>query len=223
MKSDIPKVCHEVGGKTMIEHVVNTAKELNPKEIVVVVSKDNIKPIRHVLDGTGVRLQIQQEQLGTGHAARCAVPCCSENSDMLILLGDVPLIKPSTLKSVVSTDHDAVIMGFVNPDSDNRFGRIIVLHNRVFEIVEYADATPDQRNIKLCNSGMIWIKHKHLHLLSHIDNNNSKQEYYLTDIVAIMVGRGLEIGFLEASVDECMGVNTQQDLKRANKLYTRHV
>jgi len=218
MKSDITKVCHKVGNKTMIEHVVSTSSKLTP-EIVIVVSKENIKDIRKALDNADVRFKIQYEQLGTGHAVLSAVPCCNDKNDLLVLLGDVPLISSSTLNKIINTSHDAVIIGFKDYNNTNKFGRIIIKDNRVNKIVEYLDATDEERDVPLCNSGMLWIKAEYVNLLHQIDNNNKKSEYYLTDIIQIMADKGLEIGFLEADVYECMGVNNQNDLKKVNKLH----
>ncbi len=221
MKSDITKVCHLMGNKTMIEHVVGTARTLKPKDIVIVVSKDNIKSIGEVIQESDVRFKIQYQQLGTGHAVLSAAPCCDDQRDLLVLLGDVPLISSKTLGKIISTSCDAVIMGFRNNDSKNRFGRIIIKNNRVNKIVEYLDATLSERLVPLCNSGILWIKAEHVPLLDLINNDNRKGEYYLTDIIGIMVGKGLDIGFLEASYDECMGVNTSSDLNRINEIYAK--
>ena len=220
MKSNIPKVCHMVGDKTMIEHVVKTSKELGPEEIVVVVSKSNIENIRKALQDTDVRLKIQYEPLGTAHAVLSAAPCCNGEKDLLVLLGDVPLITSKTLQKITVTKYDAVVVGFKDTDITNKCGRIVIHHNRITKIVEYAEATPLQRAIKLCNSGMLWVKSQYVPYLNYIQNNNSKGEYYLTDIIKIMVSDGLVIGFLEAGMNECMGVNTQVDLSNANKIYS---
>lgn len=218
MKSDIPKVCHKVGDKTMIEHVVNAASLSLPRDIIVVVSKDNINDIKKALKDKNIRFKIQYEQLGTGHAVISAVPCCNDCHDLLVLLGDVPLIKPQTLNKITTTNHDAVIIGF-KQIKDNKFGRIIIKNNKVDKIVEYLDATEEERKVPLCNSGMLWIKSNHVPLLYNINNNNKKGEYYLTDIIKIMVNKGLTIGFMEANIEECMGVNTQDDLKLVNDIY----
>ena len=218
MKSDLSKVCHKVGSKTMIEHVVDAASMVCPRDIVVVVSKDNIGDIKKSLTNRRVRFKLQLEQLGTGHAVLSAVPCCNDSNDLLVLLGDVPLIHPKTLNKIVSTNYDAVVVGF-NETKDNKFGRIIIENDKVTKIVEYLDATEEERLVKLCNSGMLWIKAEYVPLLYNIDNNNKKKEYYLTDIVKIMVKEGLDIGFIKANIDECMGVNTQEDLKLVNDIY----
>lgn len=220
MKSDLPKVCHKVGNKTMIEHVVSTSENLNPKTICVVVSKDNIESIKSVLTGYKIRFKIQYEQLGTGHAVTSAIPCYG-NNNLLVLLGDVPLIKTKTLEKIINTDCDAVIVGFKDNNHKNKFGRIVIKNKRVDKIVEYNDATDEEKKINLCNSGMLWLKSDHVPLLSLIENDNNKNEYYLTDIIKIMVDKGLDIGFLEISRKECTGVNTQEDLIEANKIYRK--
>lgn len=220
MKSNITKVCHKVGNKTMIEHVVNTSYKLT-NNIVVVVSKENIEDIRKTLEDTKVRLKIQYEQLGTGHAVMSAMPCCDKSENMLILLGDVPLISDKTLNKVINTNFDAVIIGFRNYDSSNKFGRIITKEGRVSRIVEYLDATEEERKITLCNSGMLWMKSAHAELLYEINNNNKKGEYYLTDLIEIMANKDLKIGFLEASAVECMGVNSPEELKQVNNFFNR--
>jgi len=233
MKSNLPKVCHKVGSQTMIEHVLNTSKSIltnteHKKEhiIVVVVSKDNIETIRKILnnnlDQNNIRFKIQQEQLGTAHAVISGLDCCDPSNDLLVLLGDVPLIKAKTLLKVTKTECDAVIIGFRNTDITNKFGRILVKNNRVNKIVEYNDATEEERKIQLCNSGMLWIKSSHIPLLHRIGNQNSKSEYYLTDIIGIMVNEGLEIGFLEIPYDECIGVNTPEELEKVNKIYNNN-
>lgn len=216
MKSTIPKVCHMVGEKSMIEHVTETAKSLTPKELTIVVSNENINEIKKKVEHLDVRFKIQSKPLGTAHAVLSAFPCCNETLDLLVLLGDVPLIKAETLRTITTTEYDAVIVGFFDPNKDNRFGRIVTNKNRVSKIVEYNEATEKERSIPLCNSGMLWIKSDHVPLLYKIQNNNSKGEYYLTDIVEIMTEQGLGIGFLEADKKECMGVNTQEDLVVVN-------
>lgn len=218
MKSNLTKVCHLVGIKTMIEHVVDTALKLT-KEVIIIVSKENINDVKSSLNNyENIRLKIQYEQLGTGHAVLSAEPCCNDR-DLLVLLGDVPLITSRTLKKVINTSHDAVIIIFRNRDRENKFGRIIIKDNKVDKIVEYLDATPEERNVHLCNSGMLWIKSTHVPLLYEIKNDNKKGEYYLTDIIGIMVNKNLEIGYLETTAEECMGVNSPEELIKVNDLY----
>ena len=224
MKSNLTKVCHKVGDKTMIEHVTNTASQLS-HQIIVVVSKENLHDIKSVVKDN-IRLKIQTEQLGTGHAVVSTLDSF-KNKDLLVLLGDVPLITAETLKKALycssSTDviaYDAVIIGFHDENSENKFGRIIRENNRVKKIVEYLDCTPEERQITLCNSGMLSIKSTYVPLLYEISNNNKKGEYYLTDIVEIMVKRGLTVGCLEVDKNECLGVNSPDELSQINFLFS---
>lgn len=220
MSSDIPKVCHKIGDKTIIERIVTTAKELEPGNIIIIVSKDNIEYIRKVLiDETSIRLKIQHRQLGTANAVLSSYPCMKDDKNLLVLLGDVPMVKPRTLFKVCNTKYDVVIIGFKTPDLSKPYGRIVINNNRVISIVEFSNATTREKNIKLCNSGMIWIKKDYIHLLHQIKNDNIKKEYYLTDVIAIMSSYGLHIGFLEAKYAECMSVDTPEDLISINKIY----
>ena len=222
MKSNISKVCHKVGNKTMIERVVEVANSLKPSVVVVVVSKDNISTITNSLNNLknnkNVRFKIQYEQKGTGHAVKEALKCI-ENNHLLVLLGDVPLITTHTLKKIVYTNYDAVVIGFKNTNPKNRVGRVVISKNKVHKIVEYLDSTDEERNIPLCNRGILWIKNTYTHLIDLIENNNAKKEYYLTDIIGILREKELKIGFLEANYDEFMGVNTQEDLVLANEMF----
>lgn len=221
MKSSLTKVCHKVGDKPMIKHVTETAAQLNPKNIIVVVSNENLHDIKSVVN-SNIKLQIQREQLGTGHAVLNVIGNISP-TDLLVLLGDVPLITPQTLSQVISKQFDAVIIGFRDHNPENKFGRIILQNDEVHKIVEYLDASPEERKISLCNSGMLFIRKDYISLLYEITNNNKKGEYYLTDIVQIMTNKGLRVGYLEADVDECMGVNSPEELAKVNFLFNKMI
>lgn len=218
MKSTLTKVCHKVGDKTMIEHVTNTASQLS-NNIIVVVSKENYSDIKSVVKDN-IQLKIQTEQLGTGHAVVSTLDCF-ESKDLLVLLGDVPLITTETLRKATSTDYDAVIIGFHDHNPENKFGRISIQDNKVEKITEYLDCTADERNISLCNSGMLSIKSKCVPYLNEIQNNNKKGEYYLTDIVEILVKQGLKVGCLEVDKNECLGVNSPEELSQINFLFNQ--
>lgn len=219
LNSSIDKVCHYVGDKTMIEHIVLTSESLTPHEIVLVVSKNNIEQIRQILRHYDVRLKIQPKPLGTGSAVLSSVPCCGKPSpkkDLLVLMGDIPLITSKTLEKISTTSYDAVIVGFVDKTNNNQYDRIVIENKRVLKIIKFFDANLRERKNILCDSGVIWLKYNHVKLLYDIEKNNSSGEYHLTDIVEIMVNKGLKVGFLESTKSECMGVNTQQELFLAN-------
>ena len=231
--SDVPKVCRTVGGKPMLQRVIETAQQLCPDQICVVVSSDNHTEIDKItskmqsktsskaLSKTGsqtITLVRQQIVNGTASAVLSAEPVYQE-TDILVLLGDVPLIKPETLQKCLTTE--ACILGFLDDNHENKFGRIVLDDQNVERIVEYNEATSQEREITTVNSGMLFLKHPHTQLLKLIDNNNSKQEYYLTDIVKILRSYEIRVDYVEASKKECLGANTPAELETLEKYLTQ--
>ena len=211
--SSIPKVCRKVGNKTMIEMVVATASQLSPKNICLVVSSENKEIIQKTLSDFPNLIYVEQKEInGTASAVLTAQDFFS-NTDLLVLLGDVPLIKSSTLHECITEN---TILGFQDTDINNRFGRIILKANKVEKIVEYTEANEDEKLVTSVNSGMLFLKNGYTIFLNQIDNNNSKKEYYLTDIVKILRKHDVSINYLEASNEECMGANTPSDLEKIN-------
>lgn len=169
---NIPKVCRKVGDLTMIEHVVKTSQSLIPKEIIVVVSDENKEIIKEIL-GDKVTYKIQKELNGTASAVLAAEV---KNDDILVLLGDVPLLKSRTLQNIVDMKQNCVILGFRDYNTENKFGRIIKEEKK---IVEYNEATEEEKKVTFVNSGILYLSKKYLPLLKEIKNENSKKEYYL--------------------------------------------
>ncbi len=207
---NIPKVCRKVGNIPMISHVIRNCKPLSPKQIIVVVSLENEKIIKETINDKNIKYVIQKDLTGTASAVLAAKDCY-KNDDILVLLGDVPLIQTETLNKIVSLNSGCVIMGFEEIE-DNKFGRIVLKNNKVNKIVEYNEATEEEKKISLVNSGILYLKNTKL--LEQIDNNNSKKEYYLTDIVKF-----IKPDFVKASREECLGANTPEDLKKLNNLF----
>lgn len=216
MKSPIPKTLHKVGDKTMIEHVVHTASKLNPNNIIVVVSDDNIEEISNVINNEKIKYIIQKELTGTASAVLAAEKEYGDDH-ILVLLGDVPLISITSLEKIIKSKSDGVILGYMEDNNINKFGRLFLEDHKVTKIIEYNEATEDERNIRTVNSGMLFLKGEYTNLLKEIDDDNSKNEYYLTDIVGIMNEKGYEMEYIEASKTECIGVNTPEDLKIVNR------
>jgi bifunctional UDP-N-acetylglucosamine pyrophosphorylase / glucosamine-1-phosphate N-acetyltransferase len=225
MKSSLTKILNKVAGISMIEHVINTAETLGTREIVVVVSKNNIEQIRKVITNNEIKTVIQKELNGTGGATKTGlekIDKASENT--LIMYGDVPLITQETYQKMTNQinqeNNSIVVLGFKVSDIKDTYGRLITDENNVLnEIIEYKDASEDERKIRLCNSGIIIVKTKLLlNLLNKVKNENASKEYYLTDIVGIARKQGLVCKYIEANEDEVMGVNTQQHLAKANKI-----
>jgi bifunctional UDP-N-acetylglucosamine pyrophosphorylase/glucosamine-1-phosphate N-acetyltransferase len=213
MGGDVPKVLRKVGDLTMLEHVVKTAKKISEK-VIIVVSKENKEDINKLdLD---VDYSTQEHLNGTASAVISAKEKYL-NSDILVLLGDVPLLKSETLQNIV-TENKNCILGFQHTDNNNKFGRIVLKSNYVDRIVEYSEATEDERNIKIVNSGILFLKKEYTYLLDVIDNKNSKGEYYLTDIVKICNLNNIQMNYYEADIKECLGANTPEDLAIINSL-----
>ncbi|GAG91918.1 unnamed protein product [marine sediment metagenome] len=211
MKSNKPKVFHKINNKTMLEMVVNTSLSLHPSKVIIVVSNENKEQIKNLI-GDKATYCVQTNINGTASAVLAAEKEY-KNNNILVLLGDVPLITCKTLSNVVDSKMNGVIVGFNDDNKDNRFGRLILNDNKVEKIVEYNEASEEERNISTVNSGMLYLKHKYTHLLHLIDNNNSKKEYYLTDIVKIMNDNHCDIEYIEGTKKECMGINTPEDLE----------
>ncbi len=234
MKTPIPKVGYSVGKKTMINRVLTTVKKLKPSVIIVVCSKDNItfinNEIKNLSHSKQIRFVIQTEISGTASAVLTASKCV-KNKNVLVMLGDVPLITYKTLLKVINQNGDATILGFkCNKNNDNRFGRIFFnkiltgltsYSDEVEKIVEYNECTEEQKKNIVCNSGMLYISKDYFYLLEEIKNNNSKQEYYLTDIIKIMKEKRLNVSYVEGDKNECVGANTTEELKELNKIYKK--
>lgn len=208
MGGDIPKVLRKVGGLTMLEHVVKTAKKIS-QNVIVVVSEENREEIQKL--SLGVEYCVQKKLDGTASAVISAKEKYLGN-DILVLLGDVPLLKSETLEKIVESKNSCTILGFKHEDNNNKFGRVILDNNNVERIVEYSEATEAERDIKTVNSGILFLSREYLHLLEKIENKNSKFEYYLTDIVKICVSENIQVSFVEADAISCLGANTPEDL-----------
>jgi len=187
MKSSMPKVLHEVAGKPLLAHVIDSALALEPSKIHVVVGhgKDQVMAAFADVDIQWVE---QVEQLGTGHAVQQVTPQIADSASVLMLTADVPLIQPQTLAPMVASMAAfplALLTAIV--DDPTGLGRIMRDDsNGVCGIIEHKDATVEQRSIKEINSGILCARASDLKSwLSRLDNNNAQQEFYLTDIVQI--------------------------------------
>jgi len=223
MRSNLPKVLHPVGGRPMIQHLLQTVRELDAQRTVVVVSPDMTEATEPYGDAT---LVVQQAPLGTGDAARCAERALEGFSGtVLILFGADPLVSRQTLEALVDArlggDGAAlVVLGFRPPDP-GQYGRLVVgPDGRLERIVEYWDADEEERAIDLCNSGVMAVDAEHLFsLLSRLNNENRKSEYYLTDLVALARQDGLACAVVEGDPRELVGVDDRQDLARAEAVF----
>jgi bifunctional UDP-N-acetylglucosamine pyrophosphorylase/glucosamine-1-phosphate N-acetyltransferase len=221
MKSSLPKVMHPLAGRPMVSHLLDTVSGLSPDRMVVVVGPDMEVVSRTVAPHPTV---IQADRLGTGHAVLQAKAALGQfDGDVLVLYGDTPLITRATLERMLAErrgprEPAVVVLGF-KPVDPAQYGRLVVGAEGLKAIVEYRDATPDQRENPLCNSGVMAIDGNRLwSLIERVDNKNSKGEYYLTDIVALARADGATCSHVEGDPAELLGVNSRTELAVAEGL-----
>ena len=215
MKSNLCKVMHVIAGRTMINHVLQTAKELCAKQVVTVLRDDQDMVAKEVKANIeGAKIAIQKEQLGTGNAVKDALSDLGDvNGAVMIMYGDTPFIEADTIRQMQAKlqDNALCVLGF-EPKDAGSYGRLVVQGEHLNEIVEYKDASEQQRAIKLCNSGVIAVRSEYINeLVAQIGNNNAKGEYYLTDIVAIANEQGLKCAVVKADEAQVMGINSQSE------------
>jgi bifunctional UDP-N-acetylglucosamine pyrophosphorylase/glucosamine-1-phosphate N-acetyltransferase len=224
MKSKYAKVLHRVGGQTLLENVLRSARCVSADVWVVIGhTADKIKALV-----SEVKFVDQKEQLGTGHAVLAARDHFAEyTGDLLVLPGDVPLISSDTLEAFIKFHRDGGYRASVlTADADNPFGygRIVRRNDtEVDSIVEHRDATPDILKIPEINSGIYVFNAPALfQALSKIRNNNAQREYYLTDVIGIMGAQRDKIGaFKVPSAEEVLGINTRQELAQVDRVMRR--
>ncbi|HEX2864424.1 MAG TPA: bifunctional UDP-N-acetylglucosamine diphosphorylase/glucosamine-1-phosphate N-acetyltransferase GlmU, partial [Deinococcales bacterium] len=217
MVSKLPKVLHEVAGRSMVGHVLKAARALEPERIVVVTGR-GADQVEDALAGTGLEFARQEQQLGTGHAfLQAATALAGFKGDILVLYGDTPLLRQETLAAVVNHHRETsagmtvITAELANPTG---YGRIIRgSQGEVLRIVEEKAATPAQRLVKETNSGVYVFDHHALELAGRIGNDNPSHEYYLTDILEEYLRQGLRTeAFQVPEATELMGVNDRLQL-----------
>ncbi|WP_028080160.1 bifunctional UDP-N-acetylglucosamine diphosphorylase/glucosamine-1-phosphate N-acetyltransferase GlmU [Solimonas soli] len=223
MKSAKPKVLHELGGKAMLGHVVDRARELGAAGIHVVVGHGAAQvrdwAAAHYGEGA-LRWAEQREQKGTAHAVQQAMPQIPDGAQVLVLYGDVPLVSVATLRELVTAGARTLAVATVELADPFGYGRILRDRGRrVTGIVEEKDATPRQRAIREINTGLLAVPAKRLRgWLAKVKNGNAKGEYYLTDIVAMAAKGGLKVATVAAHAAEVEGANDRAQLARLERV-----
>lgn len=226
MKSDLPKVLHEIDGKTMVEYVIDAAREAGAEDICLVVGHKAELVKERV--GTGVTYALQEEQLGTGHAVKCAMDFIGTDGDTMILCGDTPIITGATLQELLTyhkqNEMKVTVLSTLLEDATG-YGRIVRNEAGDFlKIVEQKDATPEEQAIREINSGMYVFRSADLTgSLMKITNQNAQNEYYLTDTIEILnsenTGNQVVVGAMATNrADETRGVNTVEQLAEAAEI-----
>ncbi len=221
MRSALPKVLHPIAGKSMLGHVIDTARQLQPSSLQVVIGHGADK-VREQLAAADLSFVLQAEQLGTGHAVAQALPKLSAEK-VLILYGDVPLIEEQTLQRLLAlvTDQQLGLLTVELADPTG-YGRIVRnAQGSVQAIVEHKDANDAQRAIREGNTGILAVPGKRLAgWLGRLSNSNAQGEYYLTDVIAMAVADGLVVATEQANDEmEVLGANDRIQLAQLERHY----
>ena len=214
MHSDLPKVLHPLAGRPLLAHVLETARSLSPRHLCVVVGHGAAQ-VRARLDQPDVTWVAQERQLGTGHAVQQALPHVDRNGNVLVLYGDVPLISPRTLRSLIEASAGGLALLTQELQDPRGYGRIVRDgQGRVARIVEEKDASAAERALREVNTGILAAPADKLERwLERLDNANAQGEYYLTDVVAAAVADGVPIAVRQpGAAHECLGVNSKAEL-----------
>ncbi|AJI94189.1 UDP-N-acetylglucosamine diphosphorylase/glucosamine-1-phosphate N-acetyltransferase [Yersinia ruckeri] len=214
MYSDLPKVLHPLAGKPMVQHVIDAAMKLGSSNVHLVYGHGG-DLLKKTLSDSSLNWVLQAEQLGTGHAMQQAAPYFSDDEDILMLYGDVPLISVDTLQRLLAIKPEGGIgLLTVKLDDPTGYGRIVRENGEVVGIVEHKDANESQRTINEVNTGILVANGRDLkHWLSMLDNNNAQGEFYITDIIALAHAAGKKIETVHPSrLSEVEGVNNRMQL-----------
>ena len=223
MNSDLPKVLHPLAGAPLLIHAMKAGFALDASACVVVTGHgaDAVAAAARDWDEDTICV-VQEPQLGTAHAVAQAAPALAGfDGDVIVLYGDTPLIRAETLEAMQAAraQNDIVVLGFHAADP-GRYGRLVMDGDRLDRIVEFKDASDEERAITLCNSGVIAADAKTLFdLVAAVGNDNAAGEYYLTDIIAIARARGLTATAVTCPEAETMGINTRAELAAAEAAF----
>jgi len=228
MKSSLPKVLHELAGQPMLTHVIGGARALGAEPIVAVIGHGAEK-VRATCAAPDVIFVLQAEQHGTGHALQCAIPALAGFcGDILLLCGDVPLLRATTLAALLDhhrSQQACVTVLTAELNNPHGYGRILRGSDGVERIVEEKDATPAERAVREINTGIyVFAAPRVFGLLSRLTNDNAQGEYYLTDVIAAARRAQERVAALAvAPAEEAMGINDRVQLAQAGALLRQRI
>ncbi|MBK6741223.1 MAG: bifunctional UDP-N-acetylglucosamine diphosphorylase/glucosamine-1-phosphate N-acetyltransferase GlmU [Haliea sp.] len=223
MQSSLPKVLHAVGGKPLLEHVIQTAQELNPSAVHVVIGYGG-QQVQDALPQYDIHWVVQAQQLGTGHAVMQALPAIADDSVVLVLYGDVPLTRLSTLRQLVARAQEGPALLTATLRNPHGYGRILRDQaGALTGVVEEKDASAEQRQLQEINTGLLAAPARDLKTyLPRVDNQNQQGEYYLPDILRLAVANGKTVASCTAESElEILGVNDRVQLNQVEREYQR--
>jgi bifunctional UDP-N-acetylglucosamine pyrophosphorylase/glucosamine-1-phosphate N-acetyltransferase len=218
MRSDTHKVLHPIAGQPLLLHLLDRVDALGADRKIVVVGKGR-EQVEAAIAGRGVTIAVQAEQKGTGHAVQQAADALADyDGPVIILYGDTPFVETDTLRRMLDRldgeGGPGVVVLASSPDDPLNYGRIILGRaDHIAKMVEYKDATEEERAVRLCNSGMMAVRAKDLfRWLGQVGNDNAAGEYYLPDIVNIAAAEGRDAVVIEGDPYETAGVNSRAEL-----------
>jgi bifunctional UDP-N-acetylglucosamine pyrophosphorylase / glucosamine-1-phosphate N-acetyltransferase len=223
MNSDLPKVLHKVAAAPLLHHALAAARSLEPARIVVVTGHGAAEVTASAQAYDEACECVEQElQLGTAHAVGTAAPLLADMAgEVIVLYGDTPFIRPETLQAMLAARarHSVVVLGFEARDP-GRYGRLIAEGENLQKIVEFKEATDEERAVTLCNSGVLCASAKLMfELIAKVENHNTAGEFYLTDLPELARVQGLSAGVVICDEAETLGVNTRQQLAEAEAAF----
>lgn len=232
IKSDLPKVLHKVCGKEMVNHVIDTMRKANIEDINVIIGK-GADLVKEKTSSRNVSYALQEEQLGTGHAVKCAIDFLRGKKGVVgVFCGDAPLIKAETVdnlfKTHIENKNSATLLSSIVEDPTG-YGRVVRENDEVLKIVEHKDCTEEELKINEMNAAIYCFDiEKLLNSLDKLSNNNNQGEYYLTDVIGILKEEGNKVGAVTIDYEETIGVNSRIQLAEAegilrNRINTRHM
>jgi bifunctional UDP-N-acetylglucosamine pyrophosphorylase / glucosamine-1-phosphate N-acetyltransferase len=226
MRSALPKVLHPLAGKALVHHVIDTATALDAQAIHTVIGH-GAERVQNQLANLPTSWALQEQQLGTGHAVAQAMPNVADDSVVLVLYGDVPLVKAETLKKLLTAvDAEHLALLTVELNDPTGYGRILRdAKDNVTAIVEQKDATPEQLKIREGNTGILAAPAALLKKwLPQLSSNNAQGEYYLTDIIGLAVQQGIGVNAQQAPAAwEVQGINNRLQLAELERIHQRNI
>jgi bifunctional UDP-N-acetylglucosamine pyrophosphorylase/glucosamine-1-phosphate N-acetyltransferase len=223
MNSDLPKVLHPIANAPMLVHAMQAGAALAPERVVVVAGHefDAVQSAAEEFD-EGVFVVEQKEQNGTAHAVEvCRDALKDFDGDVIVLFGDTPFVRAETLETMVAAkaQNAVVVLGFEAADP-GKYGRLLMSGDQLDRIVEFADATDEERAVTFCNSGVMLADRETLFsLIDDITPNNAQGEYYLTDVVRLARQRSLGVTAVACEESETLGINSRTHLAEAEAVF----
>ena len=227
IKSDLPKVLHKVCGKEMVNHVIDTMRAADLKDVNIIIGK-GADLVKERTESRNVIYSLQEQQLGTGHAVKCAKDFLQGKKGVVaIFTGDAPLIMANTVEKLINTHiekgNSATILTSViqNPTG---YGRIIRKNEDVEKIVEHKDCNEEELKVNEVNAGMYCFDIEELlSSLEKLSNDNAQGEYYLTDVIEILKSQNKKIGAMVTDFEETIGVNSRVELSIAEDILKKRI